>query len=106
MLVMDLLAAVFFVALIWLLVDGPSHTSRLTIGGPRVTERGPTIFRWHRDFQRSWRPGYLPLMAMRFTLCLAVADFGSDTFKTPFLNEADTLSSSIPSTAIWRSKRP
>jgi len=28
MLVMDLLAAAFFVALIWLLVNGPSHPSR------------------------------------------------------------------------------
>lgn len=50
--------------------------------------------------------GYLPLIAMRFTFCCAVCDFGSVTERTPFLNEADTLSCSTSSTGMRRSNCP
>jgi hypothetical protein len=40
-------------------------------------------------------PAYLPLMAIRLTLCCASGDFGRITVSTPFLNEAETLSCSM-----------
>ena len=50
--------------------------------------------------------GYLPLTAIRFTFDCACGAFGMVTVKTPFLNAADTLSSSTSSTGILRSNRP
>jgi hypothetical protein len=52
------------------------------------------------------RLGYLPLTAIRFTFDCACGAFGMVTVKTPFLNAADTLSSSTSSTGILRSNRP
>jgi hypothetical protein len=49
---------------------------------------------------------HLPFIAIRFTFCCAEGDFGSVTVRTPFLNEAATLSWSTSSTGIRRSKRP
>jgi hypothetical protein len=48
----------------------------------------------------------LLLIAMRLAFCCALADFGSVTVSTPFLNDALTLSSSTSSTGMRRSKRP
>lgn len=52
------------------------------------------------------RRDHPPDIAMRLTSSLAEAVFGSLTVNTSFLNEAVTLSSSISSTGIRRSKRP
>jgi hypothetical protein len=41
------------------------------------------------------RRQYLPLIAVRLTFACAFAVFGSVTVRTPFWNEASTLSSSI-----------
>jgi hypothetical protein len=49
---------------------------------------------------------YPPLMAMRFTCRCACADFGMVTVRTPLRNAAFTLSSSMSSTGMRRSKRP
>jgi hypothetical protein len=47
-----------------------------------------------------------PLTAMRFTCRCACADFGMVTVRTPLRNAAFTLSSSMSSTGMRRSKRP
>jgi hypothetical protein len=49
---------------------------------------------------------HLRLMAMCFTLDCACGVFGIVTVSTPFLNAADTLSSSTSSTGMRRSKQP
>ena len=46
------------------------------------------------------------LIAIRLTLRLDCSDFGSVTVRTPFLNFAWALSSSTPSSGIWRSNDP
>ena len=49
---------------------------------------------------------YLPFIAIRLTLDGAVGDFGRVTLRTPFLNDASILSSSMSSSGIRRSNRP
>ena len=49
---------------------------------------------------------YCGLIVMRLTFSCAFADFGRVTVRTPFLNDALTLSSSTSSTGIRRSNRP
>lgn len=48
----------------------------------------------------------LVLIAIRLTLRLDCSDFGSVTVRTPFLKSAWALSSSTPSSEIWRSNEP
>jgi hypothetical protein len=49
---------------------------------------------------------YFTLMAMRFVFDLASGAFAIVTVSTPFLKDADTLSSFTSSTGMRRSKRP
>jgi hypothetical protein len=49
---------------------------------------------------------YFGLIVIRLTFSCASADFGRVTVRTPFLNDALTLSSSTSSTGIRRSNRP
>jgi hypothetical protein len=66
-------------------------------GGARVAGRGSRF---------APALAYLPLTAMRFTFDCACAAFGSMTVRTPFLNDAETLSSLTSYTGMRRSKRP
>jgi len=92
--------------------------------GSRSTSQGSAVFLWDvmgvvsgssRDGEAGrerWpraarlRPGYLLLMAIRFTFCCAAGNLGSITVRTPFLKDASTLSGSTSSTGIRRSNRP
>jgi hypothetical protein len=66
-------------------------------------------FRWDgfRAATTAARDGlYYELIAMRLTPARGFSDFGSEILRTPFLDDASTLSSATSSSAICRWNEP
>lgn len=82
------------------------HVPRRASAFSKTKHTRLTLRRAERPDRPFPRLGYLPLTAIRFTFDCACGAFGMVTVKTPFLNAADTLSSSTSSTGILRSNRP